>query len=181
MNVDHGIPLPRAGLRPAPRRDASEIVRLHVEEGLTMQVIGDRLGITRERVRQLLRREGVTVEQTRAIALRRSLVPKNCERCGKAFVVRRAKKNQKHCSRTCAYAAKGERTAYPGGREGIIAKLRELAERIGRTPASNDLNSWDDMPSHSTVVRFFGSMSAAQEAAGFVPNKRGFPWMHHGL
>ena len=39
-----------------------EVVRLHVEERLTLQSIGDLLGISRERCRQIVRRAGVTLD-----------------------------------------------------------------------------------------------------------------------
>lgn len=46
-----------------------EIVRLHVQQGWTYQAIGDRFGLTRERVRQLLRQAGA-VDHDRTQALR---------------------------------------------------------------------------------------------------------------
>jgi len=48
-----GLPLPGGGRRVAPERER-EMLRLRITEGLTLEEIGQRFTIGRERVRQLL-------------------------------------------------------------------------------------------------------------------------------
>lgn len=74
--------------RPAvPERDA-EIVRLRTEEHLTYKQIGERYGISRERVRQVLRRAGVDTRQSlheRWLVVAKSYQPPCCPRCHEPY------------------------------------------------------------------------------------------------
>lgn len=53
--------------------------------------------------------------------------------------------------------------------------LRWLAIRTGRTPIQSDMNAPGHPGCHMNCVHLFGSMSAAQAAAGLTPNGRGTP------
>ena len=56
-------------------------------------------------------------------------------------------------------------------RDDGIAYLRAKADETGHEPPT----MLDMMPSHMVMVRLFGSIAKAQEAAGFTPRKPGRP------
>jgi hypothetical protein len=56
-------------------------------------------------------------------------------------------------------------------RERLVAALRMLAAKLGHTPALKEINR--SGYAHNTFVKYFGSISGAQIAAGLTPNKVG--------
>jgi predicted transcriptional regulator len=61
-------------------------------------------------------------------------------------------------------------------RDDLIDALRQLAERLGRTPTGPEAIADPHTPSHSTYARRFGSWRKAVEAAGLPldPRKMGY-------
>lgn len=61
-------------------------------------------------------------------------------------------------------------------RDELIEALRQLAERLGRTPTGPEAMADPHTPSHSTYARRFGSWREALEAAGLPldPRKMGY-------
>jgi hypothetical protein len=61
-------------------------------------------------------------------------------------------------------------------RDDLIEALRELAERLGRTPGAMDAKTDPHTPSHNTYALRFGSWRRALEAAGLPldPRRMGY-------
>jgi hypothetical protein len=133
-------------------------------DGSTLQIIGDALGVTSERVRQILRRADVPPREPMAKEIR------TCPVCG-AKHERAPYRRIVHCSREC-----GHRSSNYGPpaskipRDTLVARLQSLGQRLGRTPSEADINADPDTFNHMTYFRRFGSVRAAQIAAGFKPN-----------
>jgi hypothetical protein len=53
----------------------------------------------------------------------------------------------------------------------LASKLRELSNRLGRTPTRKDVNDSEGIPSGAFYSRTFGSFNSALEAAGLCLNK----------
>ena len=149
-----------------------EIVRLHVEERLTLTAIAPRFGITPERVRQIVRHARVDPIITREIAakvmankLRGSRTvreSRHCKVCGTVFSVVPSSGRSR-----CENHLYGQLT-----RKELIDYLKKLAGKIGRTPNQKDIIKADG-PSHTVFYPAFGSLMKAQEAASLVPNSWG--------
>lgn len=172
--IEDGVPVPRA---PAPYAPGSQnptrdqnIVNEHVHARRTLQDIGDDYGLTRERVRQIVRRAGVSPKVTAAVkhenAVERVLFV--CEVCGKKNLLKPAVARTR---RVCSHECSGKlRRAYT--HEDLLDHLRDLALELGCTPGVNDVIAHDG-PSHTMYYRYFGSLRAAQAEAGLKPNKVG--------
>jgi len=156
-----------------------------VHGGATLDDVAAAAGISRERVRQRLLRIGVKsarrvdvarlfevirmqhvesltgAAQTAGIhleAARRSIA-----QAGLTHAVERLFRLRKR--------AKGRART-----EQLIAAMRALAQRLGRTPTAKDLRDGDrslGVPSASAVQRHFGSLSTAMAAAGLEANPMG--------
>lgn len=151
--------------------------------GATLDEIGKRAGLTRERVRQRLKRIGVSsatridvmklleVIRTRpidsfdalarALGLQRDAVARALFELGLIDAVDRL-------FRLRARALKGAK------RERVASALREYGMKLGRTPAVDDLSSFSrppDVPALKTLQLLFGSLTKAQLAAGLPPNR----------
>ena len=65
----------------------------------------------------------------------------------------------------------------------VLAALRAFHARTGRWPASSDCGlKRSGLPSATTIIRLWGSMDAARQAAGAPPDalpKRGSAWVRH--
>lgn len=102
---------PWADLEWHEHREAQEAVRRH-PEGMTLEEIGNRMGITRERVRQI---EGFALRklidcggtEVIDIGLHTYAVP-DCEQCGLAFV--RVMGSDRHCDECIAQRKRRRRT-----------------------------------------------------------------------
>lgn len=166
-----------------PKR-ASDMRQLY-ESGWTQEDIGTLFGVTRERVRQLIRAVGCDVfnrtngrgrvdhlmimaaarssgsfaEAGRKLGLDASRVVEITKRLGTYESLRRL------------YRLRRRRTLLQPA--ALIAQLKDLAHRIGRTPSINDMNGDPQTATHMTFVRVFGTVRAAQVAAGLVPNAIG--------
>lgn len=154
----------RRGYAPINTERDATIADLY-EGGLNMREIGDRYGICRERVRQVLKRLGVASRGPRGERKERVLVP--CAVCGK--VTRRLphEKHKRACGNVCG--GKLYRKWTP---ENLRSHLSRLAQKLGKTPGINDINVHGP-PDHMAYVRNFGSIREAQIAAGLTPNRRG--------
>jgi hypothetical protein len=97
------LPPPADHLTVEARQERNrEIVRLHREEGLTLEAIGERVQLTRERVRQLLRMAEVPPEETARIRQERTRQDWRCAVCGKEEKRTQAQASARTCgSETC--------------------------------------------------------------------------------
>ncbi len=145
----------------------AEIVRMHVEERLTLSEIGRRLNLTRARIHQLVRRAGVTESTTRRIqteAAMREWIQPVCEQCGQAGPATQPYRVKEFCSRECGDKHKDAV---------ILRELRRIALVLGRTPNQADLPGEYGETWFMTYHRRFGSLRRAQTLAGLTPNKVG--------
>ena len=56
--------------------------------------------------------------------------------------------------------------------ETLLQTLRDLANKLGRTPTMRELQIYPGLPSRSAYARHFGTWNAALEAAGLEPNRQ---------
>ncbi len=152
---------------PKPERNA-ELVRLHVDERMTLTDIGIRCGISSERVRQLVRRAGVSLSVTaevRAEKYATCWVEEVCEGCGNRRLVQPSEV-RRFCSRSC-WSKNGSKWTDTR----LLDDLRRLALILNKTPGMKHLKKpW---PAHTLYYRRFGSLTRAQEMAGLNPNSSG--------
>ena len=66
---------------------------------------------------------------------------------------------------------RGGRSAFSN--EKMIQSLRDLAEKLGKTPSRIDIDSDPDTPQSHTYVSHFGTWNRALELAGLTPNRSG--------
>lgn len=150
-------------------------MRHFLEAGCTLQEVGDAWGVSRERVRQLtggaVPREAVDpVRLLRAARKARGITEAATEaRC--------TIDNAKRClSELGAWPAltrlwSWRQRANVWTRDKLVARMRELGAELGRAPTAAELNRAG--PTISVWQRVFGSLSAANEAAGFEPRPQG--------
>jgi hypothetical protein len=172
---------------PAPFHHDDEIRRLY-ESGFNMTEIGAHLGITRERVRQILARQQVPTWSGSAagwgattdplMVARAARISSSCadcaERCGvSAIAVTRCLAGLgmlEPCRRLWRMRRKRAR------RDRLTAAIRGWAERHGnRMPTQRECNAHADLPTHTDVVQVFGSMNGAARALGFPERRPGAP------
>jgi hypothetical protein len=140
---------------------------LHVGERKTLEDVAKHFGVSRERVRQRVRKIGVPEAVTKEIRLEncRGRVEVTCPTCGQKRVTQ-----QSVVHRACSYECSVKRRSMSD--EALLAELRRLEQEVGRTPSIHDMNDRGRY-SHTTYVNRFGSWTAACEAAGLTPNRRG--------
>jgi predicted transcriptional regulator len=183
-----------------PREEVPERARRILElreEGRTLAEIGDVLGITRERVRQLEKRWDRRAPEERAA--HRSERAADAVRIKRAQVLDAFRRGERVTEiardlglRTAAVTAflRGEatpadRSLRRAARFGALAysrtysdldlldSIRQVSEQLGRTPSTNDyskLAAQSTLPSVPTIMNRFGSWSQAVSAAGLRPN-----------
>lgn len=148
-----------------------------------MEDIGHMTGLSRERIRQVLRQSEIPFRHRQGrrpadpLRILRALPDATswldlAERSG----------HTERSVRTCLQALghferADEQFRNNRPRQGyqeaeLIAHMQTLAEDLGRTPGIQDINDATG-PWHTTYVKYFGSMRGAQRAAGLVPNPRG--------
>jgi len=152
------------------------IVHLHVEDRKTLTAIGEQVGLSRERVRQIIRAAGIDKSVTRSIVSeidKHRYIDITCEYCG--LTVKRAARKVRagrFCSRRCSNAH------CTLSSEELLSQLRKLALMLGHTPRMTDFGA--PYPSHHAYYTRFGSLMSAQKLAGLTPNPRGGR-THHRL
>lgn len=157
-----------------PQREA-EIIMLY-RGGATMQEVGDAVKMSRQRVQQILARAGEagvynTQNPTDPIKIANAL---------------KVAKSTKEAAKISGYSVGAVRAvaralglSLPSLQEmytkaQLIDNMKHLAAKIGRTPNIFDINATGRM-CHTVYVQRFGSVRAAQKAAGLRPNPRGDP------
>lgn len=146
------------------KRDA-EIIDRHLA-GERMNEIGRSYGITRERVRQIVRIAGVTPEESRAAYHRSCMVTATCKGCGEIFERHYVdlRKSKGYCKPGCYLSMVNHYDS-----EYLLTHLRMLAMKLGYTPSGRDLQEHDG-PSVSPYRTHFGRLREAQRQAGLEPN-----------
>ena len=64
------------------------------------------------------------------------------------------------------------RTKRVQNRDEVLAKIKELAQSLGRMPTEMEINDCPYLPSRNTIRRHFGPLSAISEKIGFTSFKR---------
>lgn len=144
--------MPERDLGAKPVRN-QRIVDLHLD-GATLSEIAGEVGLSRERVRVIIRRAGITPERSARIRAER-------------------------LARERAERERAERDAEPEGPpaslqrytdDDLLEHLREVAGRLGHTPRQMDLERVPG-PHWQTYYNRFGTLEAAAKLAGLTPNK----------
>lgn len=157
-----------------PKTERNEDIVFRHLCGETLTDLGRAYGISVERVRYIVRRAGVTVAESRAAYWDSAMITCECETCGETFERRATfvdRLGARFCSRACIRGGGPPRT---WSDEELLEHLRTLSRKLGRTPTANHLIAHSP-PSHVTYYERFGSLRAAQKAAGLEPNTLGGP------
>jgi hypothetical protein len=145
---------------------------------MTMTAISEGMSHSRERVRQIVRKAGVSPEESRKAtreaqrrarkrqyaSMRKPRTTIHCSRCAAAFEVIEGRERG-FCSSACRTEQK---------KVDLLAHLRALAADLGYTPAQRDINAVSG-PWHTQYHEYFGSLREAQRLAGLEPNDVGGP------
>lgn len=153
-------------------------------DGATMQELGDMYGISRERVRQILSKLNVVSRPGAPSVLTDPIRVLNVcrESTSVTSAVRALGCMRANLLRTLTQLGaldemrehwKQNRRHYTDGY--LIAHLRVLALRLGRTPSIVFMNAAKGGPSFTTYVYRFGSWSRAVQLAGLEQNPGGRP------
>lgn len=146
-----------------------------------MEDIGDMAELSRERIRQIIRQSGVPFRHRQGrrpadpLRILRAL-PQATSWLELAELSNHTERSVRDCLRALGHYERAEeqfqstRNLYQESE--LIEHLVILAQGLGRTPGIHDINAAEG-PWHTTYVRYFGSIRAAQEAAGLTPNPRG--------
>ena len=141
-----------------------------------MQEIGDRYKVSRERVRQILARNGLDgcggtrIDPFRVLRMVKDYDSAN--EIARALGFKQAVSVLRVLHALCPMAlAELEAYRHEATRERLLARLRKLAARLGYTPGKDDLD--DHGPSCNSLQYVFGSLQEAQRLAGLVPTKVG--------
>jgi hypothetical protein len=164
-----------------------------IEGGLTITDIGVAVGLSRERVRQILRAEGYLQRRgsrgpgsgADPVAIVKAV--RNPHSYGPGSLARLAK-----CSASTASMTLKELGLWPAtqrlfrlrlrrfsslgaerARASIIEALQAFERETGQVPSIPDAMRGDLPFAHTTAVRYFGSWSNAIRAAGMTPRSRG--------
>lgn len=154
-----------------------DAIRAAARDGEPFAVIGNRHGITGERVRQIVRELAPEVMAARAEARRALREPVYCTTCGVTLGRYARRLGSTHC-----------RKHHRGGapqiwtREACISALRDFHDEHGRAPTVGELGAGanaargervDWLPWYGSLVARFGTSRAAMLAAGIPPNTAG--------
>lgn len=143
--------------------------------GASMQAVGDLFGVTRERVRQILKQRGITavtrgrfpsIDPIRVVGAIRSPGIENFVDAGK--LVGATGGGVRRIAISLGVHKAALRLFRMRRRARYARQLRTLADRLKRTPGKIECDLYG--PSQATLQRWFGGMQAAQRAAGLVPN-----------
>lgn len=157
------------------------IKNLYIIDGLSMDDIGVEYNISRQRVQQILRRNGVrghdyTLALTGAeILAALEANPKLRTHADLSDYLEVSPWTVMKAIRHAPVQLKRRiRAQYDlNRRQHYIDRIREIGERVGHTPTAQELNNHGV---HSTRIQYvFGSLRQAQIEAGFRPNPIGRP------
>lgn len=135
------------------------IARLFVEDLQTMKNIAEDRSISRERVRQILEKQGLDKDLREIVRRIRHVQWWKCEVCGKAEW-RYGKKQPRTCSTECANTLRSGQMRIPTA--DLEEEMVSLRLQLGRPPTMDDMNEGGRY-SHYTYVRRYGSWSEAKE------------------
>jgi hypothetical protein len=159
----------------------STIARMR-REGHSLRSIGDRYGVTRERIRQIVADNYPEVPKEMAhYREEQSRWKRVCPECGGP---------KAPASKQCKQCLISQTTKWTP--DAIVEAMQEYQRRYGKTPSCTEWNPslarWRNLPATAdrfyadgcwphvqTVLQRFGSWRAAVDAAGLAPNRVGRP------
>lgn len=180
----------------APDTRAARMAALALD-GLTLENVGDRFGLTRERIRQVLNREGVTTAQlahAKVARRRRRTEPHSAaaltlfregleldeisSRVGLQVadvkaLIREHGTPADRATRQQRRAAERETSAGAYSEGDLAAAIRRVAEHIGDVPSSSryqEVARELGLPSVPTIINRFDGWAPAVRAAGMRPH-----------
>lgn len=161
LNLNHGEKLTISSEEIMSSRDL-EIVE-KVLSGVSASIVGREYNLTRERVRQILKKSGV--DYTEILKIKRDA--KNAEQAEKA--------SQRRHERIFSVSRRNFDKEKNFSNEDIIASLKRVSQEQGREKLSRsiyDKSRGEKDPSTALVTGRFGSWNNAIEAAGLKSFKR---------
>lgn len=158
------------------RSDVAEMIRMRVEDGALLREIAEVFGLSRERVRRLLVKEGVTEvphnRNIRRVLCAYSPSKSTSEIAADAGVSAdnvRSTLNVKQLPRAKAkYWSRGSKYTA----EILAEHMLTVSVKVGHTATAHDLIAASP-PAHMEYYKVFGSLTAAARYAGLEPNKSG--------
>lgn len=150
-------------------------------QGSTLQEVGDAFEISGERVRQVLRQTGVPPRKIEPADPVRLMA--ECRRANGLTEATRAAGCDYNAAKECLEALgvlpalerlwrwRQGKTRKLWTRTALIRRMQEVAEIVGHAPTKVELDK--HKPNSQTYQYHFGSLAAAQEAAGFTPRALG--------
>lgn len=176
------------GIDGTPRAALSDLeMATMLHGGATLEEIGELAGITRERVRQRLKRIGVKparrLDVMRLVDVLRERPVESMAQVGEAIrtetdKVERALYELGLIDAAVRLFRLRRRARIAANRESMLTSLRDYGKALGRTLRTQDIVSSErpkNVPSMTALQRAFGSLSKAFVAAGFTPSTRGRP------
>lgn len=165
-----------------PERDAYAVSLR--EAGYTLQEIGDILGVSRERVRQLVKRNGIEPGARERVNNSRRLDPLDVARFARSPKATSLSEVAHEFGTTITKVSEllhalgmydAVRRLYrlrarEATRQRIVRDLQAFAKRHGRLPSSRELTNdlTPDLPAFQTITRAYGSLRNAFAVAGLL-------------
>lgn len=84
---------------------ANQIVKLFCEDGLTGNQIGKQFGLSRERIRQILKRQGINPRECKLLL---EYPPRLCPQCNEIISLQKRMLKRKFCSKQCRFVSTHE-------------------------------------------------------------------------
>lgn len=127
------------------------VIDMYSSEKYTLKEVGEAFGISRKRVHQIIKREGIIGKHVAKARNRKNQIEIKCQNCEKKKKVKKSRKDQKYCSIDCF---KEDSLKYTD--EELINKLKRIKEKYGKL--TSVLIMEESPPSYTTFRHRLGKI-----------------------